>query len=151
MLSPLSHSPGIRRFLATTARQSGEQVTTETISHTRGKNGKVSQTITQVRTAWQQTPLWKKYMGGIYLGGGMSYAGLRSYNDGKTELLAVRRQRHQQTTPAEDWAAVARGCRENSWDHFLGASLWPFTIVRNCMPKLVLLLNPVTTPSQVEE
>ena len=140
------------RRLATTARETGESITEKSFQ-SQGKDGQMMTTLTKVRTSWQKMSWWQKYGGLMYLTGGLSYAGMRSYNDGKKVLLAHRRRLEQGKTSnfESDWEATLYGCREDSWDHFVGALVWPFTLVRNSVPKLVMALNPNQTPTEIQE
>lgn len=146
MLSRAVHTTasGLRR-MATQSTQTGESVST-TVSKKSSEAGTTT-TTTTVKSFFSKMPWWQKYGGGIWLGGGVVYAGVRSYNDGKVALLENRRLRRAGRSSVDDWDAALRGSRRDSFDTVVGACFWPITLARNAVPHAVMALNPDDTPA----
>jgi hypothetical protein len=66
---------------------------------------------------------------------------LSTYNDGKEELVKRRNDRNAYNKK-DDWISVKKACKQHVFKNFVDSIIFPFTIVSNIMPKIVLWLNP---------
>lgn len=77
------------------------------------------------------------------------------YRDGKSELIKSRIERldkknkiidysQEESDESLDWLAVKNGCSENTLGNFIGCIFFPFNLISDAMPSLILYLNPST-------
>lgn len=134
---------GTRR-LATQSTQTGESVSKTVLQ--KSSDAGTTTTTTTVKSFFAKMPWWQKYGGGVWLGGAVTYAGVRSYNEGKAELLATRKARQMGHRVPDDWEAALKGSRQDPFDTVVGSLFWPVTLARNAVPHLVVAMNPDDSP-----
>ncbi|MCZ6910747.1 MAG: hypothetical protein O7C56_07520 [Rickettsia endosymbiont of Ixodes persulcatus] len=89
-----------------------------------------------------------------------------TYNDGKDELLKSRTVHNKYINDPEtrysykyindpetryrlDWEAVRKGCSDKPFVNFWESVIFPFTLISNVMPRLVIALNPIPAEKPV--
>lgn len=121
--------------------------TTETIRETIGNGFKtVTKTLTEMR--WSKLSRSQKWIAGTYLAGCATYGFMKSYNGGKSELLAYRHYLENKSAykhPSQhttEWDAVYYGSTHDVGKIFVESLLWPSSITSQIVPAVVLAMNP---------
>lgn len=77
-----------------------------------------------------------------YMSIGLLHFAVLTYNDGKTALIMYRNDNTEKYDPNQEWLAVKFGCRKNLGENLFESFMFPYTIISNLLPSLIMLLNP---------
>lgn len=99
---------------------------------------------------WNHLPKTAKVLLIGYTGIALGTFATTTYTNGQFELMKARSTPAYTNATSLDktmisWKAAKLGCSRNVWAHFGESLVFPFKIISNCMPSLVLALNPEST------
>lgn len=98
---------------------------------------------------FQQLPAPIKWTSIAYVCTSLIYTCIGSYLDSKEYLMKFRNNElyhfdsFNRETIKSEWDAVKYGAQLKFWRRFFHSLIWPYSLVSNIIPGLVLYLNPI--------
>lgn len=92
----------------------------------------------------KQLPKPIKLTTGLYFGSSLLYTCVGSYSDSKDYLIKYRTgklDKYDADKINSEWEAVKYGSKVNFAERFLNAVIWPYSITKNIIPSIVLMMN----------
>jgi hypothetical protein len=83
----------------------------------------------------------------VYIGCAVTYTGYHTYTDSSKLLFRYRINNKEQFFMIHrlnnDWQVCKYGAYDNFWGNFFCSLVWPFAMVSDVIPIMVLYFNPV--------
>lgn len=76
----------------------------------------------------------------IYITSSIFYTGYMSYNDGVKELRLYNESKVS-SPYLNELDAIKNGCSKNSFDHFIKGITFPYSIISEVIPYVILKIN----------
>lgn len=94
---------------------------------------------------WSTKQKWAFYGYGTFV---TTFFLTSTYSDGKQNLIQYRSHPNKNQSKTE-YDAVKYGCTNGMFSRFVNSVVFPWTVISNSMPMLVLALNKETTDTDV--